>query len=70
MSAADSLELAKMQVERQEQDRQDDADDCQRRDGEKRKLRDGREAQLEDALGDGHNVVLPLDCQTAWTAEV
>lgn len=70
MSAADLLELAKMQIERQEQDRQDDADDCQRRDGEECELRDGRKAQLEDSLGDGNNVVLPLDCQTARTVEV
>lgn len=59
-----------MQVERQKQDRQDDADDCQGRDSEKGVLRDGREAQLENALGNGHNVVLPLDCQTAWTVEI
>lgn len=65
-----SLQLPEVQIERQKHNRKNYSDDGQRGDGEERQLRDGREAELEDALGDGNDVVLPLDCHAVGTREV
>lgn len=64
------LQLSKVQIKCQKHNRQNDSHDRKRRDGEECIFRNGCIAQLEDPLGDGDDVVLPLDCQTVRACEI
>lgn len=72
MSAATKvlLQFAKVQIKCQKHNRQNNSHNRQRRDGEKCQLGDGSEAELENAFGDGDDIVMPFDCHAVWTSEI